>query len=130
MASADERGRRPAGMLEDAVLAVLWDGARPMSPADVQAVLDGSPAYTTVMTTLARLARKGLATRWREGRGFVYSASVDEAGHTAAAMHELLARRSDRAAVLARFVSELVPGDEALLHSLLRDAGTDAGEIP
>ncbi|TDD81918.1 BlaI/MecI/CopY family transcriptional regulator [Actinomadura darangshiensis] len=128
MASSDERGRRPAGMLEDAVLAALWDGARPMSPADVQAVLDGSPAYTTVMTTLARLARKGFATRWREGRGFVYSASVDEAGHTAAAMHELLGRRSDRAAVLARFVSELAPGDEALLHRLLRDAATDVGD--
>ncbi|MGI5204776.1 BlaI/MecI/CopY family transcriptional regulator [Spirillospora sp. CA-108201] len=77
--------------------------------SDVQAVLDGSPAYTAVMTTLARPARKGLATRWREERGFVYSASVDEAGHTAAAMHELPARRSDRAAVLARFVSELAP---------------------
>lgn len=119
----DDAGRRPAGMLEDAVLAVLWDGARPMSPADVQAVLPGAPAYTTVMTTLARLARKGLASREREGRGFVYSAAVDEAGHTAAAMNELLRRRRDRAAVLARFVSELAPEDEELLQRLLGEGG-------
>jgi predicted transcriptional regulator len=123
MVNEDDRGRRPAGMLEDAVLAVLWEGARPMSPADVQAVLPGDPAYTTVMTTLARLARKGLASRVRAGRGFVYSAAVDEAGHTAAAMNELLRRRRDRAAVLARFVSELAPEDEELLQRLLREGG-------
>ncbi|NKZ03721.1 BlaI/MecI/CopY family transcriptional regulator [Actinomadura latina] len=115
-------------MLEDAVLAALWEGARPMSPAEVQAVVDGSPAYTTVMTTLARLARKGLASRVREGRGYLYAANVDEAGHTAAAMNELLCRRNDRAAVLARFVSELAPADEALLHGLLRDTGGGDGE--
>ena len=115
-----QQGRRPAGMLEDAVLAALWQGDRPMSPADVQAVLPDTPAYTTVMTTLARLHRKGLATRTRAGRGFVYSPNVDEAGHTATAMHDLLRRRRDRAAVLARFVSDLAPEDERLLQQLLR----------
>lgn len=111
--------RRPAGMLEDAVLAALWHGGRPMSPADVQAVLPDAPAYTTVMTTLARLHRKSLVTRTRAGRGFVYSPNVDEAAHTATAMHDLLSRRRDRAAVLARFVSELTPEDEVLLQQLL-----------
>ncbi|MCO5972546.1 BlaI/MecI/CopY family transcriptional regulator [Actinoallomurus soli] len=119
MTKEQEPGRRPPGMLEDAVLAALWNGGRPMSPGDVQAVLPGDPAYTTVMTTLARLHRKGLATRTRAGRGFVYSPNVDEAAHTATAMHDLLSRRSDRAAVLARFVSELTPEDEVLLQRLL-----------
>jgi predicted transcriptional regulator len=112
-------------MLEDAVLAALWNGGRPMSPSDVQAVLPDTPAYTTVMTTLARLHRKGLATRTREGRGFVYSPNVDEAAHTATAMHDLLQRRRDRAAVLARFVSELTPEDEVLLQQLLRHEDTE-----
>ncbi|MCO5998030.1 BlaI/MecI/CopY family transcriptional regulator [Actinoallomurus rhizosphaericola] len=120
MTKEQDPGRRPPGMLEDAVLAALWNGGRPMSPGDVQAVLPGAPAYTTVMTTLARLHRKGLATRTRAGRGFVYSPNVDEAAHTATAMHDLLSRRSDRAAVLARFVSELTPEDEVLLQRLLR----------
>jgi predicted transcriptional regulator len=117
----NERERRPAGMLEDEVLAALWQGDRPMSPAEVQSSLDGSPAYTTVMTTLARLHRKGMATRARAGRGYVYSPSVDEAGHTAAAMNDLLRRRRDHAAVLARFVSELDPEDEEVLQRLLRE---------
>jgi predicted transcriptional regulator len=116
-----DQERRPAGMLEDEVLAALWSGDRPMSPSDVQASLDGSLAYTTVMTTLARLHRKGIATRTRAGRGYVYSPSVDEASHTATAMNDLLQRRRDHAAVLARFVSELAPEDERLLQHLLRD---------
>jgi predicted transcriptional regulator len=118
---ANEQERRPAGMLEDEVMAALWHGDGAMSPADVQASLGGSPAYTTVMTTLARLHRKGMVTRIRAGRGYVYSPSVDEAGHTAAAMNDLLRRRRDHAAVLARFVSELAPEDERLLQRLLHE---------
>lgn len=121
MTNEREQERRPAGMLEDEVLAALWRGGRSMSAAEVRAELGGEPAYTTVMTTLARLYRKGLAGRVRRGRGYAYSASVDEAGHTAAAMNDLLRRRSDHAAVLARFVSELAPEDERLLQRLLRD---------
>jgi predicted transcriptional regulator len=119
--NAPDQQRRPAGMLEDEVLATLWRGGRPMSPAEVQSAMGGALAYTTVMTTLARLHRKGMATRVRAGRGYVYAASVDEAAHTAAAMNALLRRRQDHAAVLARFVSELTPEDERLLLSLLRE---------
>ncbi|GLW96521.1 putative penicillinase repressor [Microtetraspora sp. NBRC 16547] len=108
-------------MLEDEVLATLWAASGPMSPADVQAELGGSLAYTTVMTTLARLHRKGLATRERAGRGFVYAPTVDEASHTADAMRDLLVRRSDRAAVLAEFVSRLSPDEEQVLQRLLRE---------
>jgi predicted transcriptional regulator len=117
--------KRSAGMLEDEVLAVLWAKQAPLSPADVQAELGGTLAYTTVMTTLARLERKGLATRRRQGRGFLYAPGVDEAAHTAQAMEDLLSRRSDRAAVLAQFVSRLGPDDEQILQHLLREAGED-----
>lgn len=124
MTDVPDQQRRPAGMLEDEVLAALWRGGRPMSPAEVQAALGGVLAYTTVMTTLARLHRKGMATRTREGRGYVYFPSIDEASHTAAAMNALLRRRHDHAAVLARFVSDLPPEDERLLLRLLRDEDT------
>jgi predicted transcriptional regulator len=108
-------------MLEDEVLAVLWSKSAPMSPAEVQADLGGGLAYTTVMTTLARLERKRLATRERVGRGYVYAPAVDEASHTAEAMKDLLSRRSDRAAVLAQFVSRLSPDEEETLQRLLRE---------
>lgn len=34
------------------------------------------PAYTTVMTVMSRLAEKGLLTRRKEGRFFVYMAAL------------------------------------------------------
>ena len=35
------------------------------------------PAYTTIMTTLARLTDKGLLKRVKDGRQFVYKAAID-----------------------------------------------------
>lgn len=121
MREPDGAGRRPPGMLEDEILAVLWASETPMSPADVQAAFADKLAYTTVMTTLGRLYTKGLATRERVGRGYAYAAAVEEARHTAQEMSALLARRRDRAAVLQQFVSELSAEDERVLHQLLGD---------
>jgi predicted transcriptional regulator len=112
-------------MLEDEVLAVLWTSGRPMTPAEVQLEFDDRLAYTTVMSTLTRMYRKGLVSRETLGKGYVYTPTVDEASHTAQAMTDLLSRRRDRAGVLARFVSSLKPEDEELLQRLLRgDPGT------
>jgi predicted transcriptional regulator len=111
--------RRAAGMLEDEVLAVLWVGDRPMTPAEVQLDFADRLAYTTVMSTLTRLCRKGLVTREPTGRSHAYTPTVDEAAYTAQAMTELLGRRHDRAGALTRFVSSLPPEDEALLQRVL-----------
>lgn len=125
------RSRRVPGALESAVLAVVAAAQRPVSVADVAAELPDDPAYTTVMTTLARLTDKGALQRRRVGRAYEYAlaaprASVDDAV-TARRMHRLLADRSDRASVLARFVAELDPDDEKLLADLLSD---DPGADP
>ena len=119
--SDDSPARRPPGMLEDEVLAVLWVNGRAMTPGAVQRELDNGLAYTTVMSTLARMHRKGLVSRAPEGKGYAYTPTVDEASHTAQAMADLLSRRHDRAGVLARFVSSLGPEDEKLLQDLLRE---------
>lgn len=114
--------RRPPGMLEDDVLTVLWTAGRPMTPAEVQTRLGDALAYTTVMSTLTRLHRKGLVTRESTGRGYAYIPTVDEASHTARAMADLLDRRHDHAGILTRFLSSLTPEDEALLQQLLHRA--------
>jgi len=59
---------------------VLWrasDG-NGLPVRDVQARLGRKVAYTTVMTTLDRLFKKGFATRRREGRAFLYTAGLAE----------------------------------------------------
>lgn len=113
-------GRRARGELESEVLAALWAVGEPAGAGVVREQVIGDPAYTTVLTILSRLHDKGLVTRERVGRGYLYSPVRDEAGHAAAGMHDLLEQGGDRAAILARFVSELRAEDEKLLEELLR----------
>lgn len=115
--------RRPRGTLEDEVLAAVGDATEPMTVAQVLEALNGSAAYTTVMTTLVRLCDKGFLVRSRHGRGYAYAlaAPTQSIGAAVAArqMARLLAREGQRSDVLARFVAELEPGDDDLLRSLL-----------
>ncbi|MEU1594600.1 BlaI/MecI/CopY family transcriptional regulator [Streptomyces sp. NPDC005708] len=125
----DDRGearRRARGELEAEVLAALWSVGGPVPAAVVQEQVPGA-AYTTVLTILTRLCDKGMATRQREGRSHVYAPVDDQAGHAAAGMHSLLDEGGDRAAVLARFVSDLSSEDEQLLEQLLHGDFPDRG---
>lgn len=63
------------GRLERDVLGVVW-GAGEISVRKVCAQLDRFVAYTTVMTTMDRLFKKGLLERKKAGRAFVYRAVV------------------------------------------------------
>ncbi|MGD3108824.1 BlaI/MecI/CopY family transcriptional regulator [Streptomyces sp. YGL11-2] len=112
--------RRARGELESEVLAALWALGEPAGAGTVREQVSGEPAYTTVLTILSRLHDKGLVTRDRSGRGYVYAPVRDEAGHAAAGMRDLMEQVDDRAAVLARFVSGLRAEDEKLLEELLR----------
>ena len=116
--------RRDRGALETEVLAVLLGSADAMTAREVQAELDGEPAYTTVMTTLARLFDKGALNREAAGRAFAYGlacdANVVDAAVTARRMRKVLDGGADRGVALTRFVAELEPGDEQLLADLLR----------
>ena len=62
------------GELERQVMVLLWRSTGPLTVADVQELLvrDRDLAYTTVMTVLDRLAKKGLARRERRGRAWCY----------------------------------------------------------
>ncbi|AQW55549.1 BlaI/MecI/CopY family transcriptional regulator [Streptomyces violaceusniger] len=111
--------RRPAGELEAAVMAALWAVDAPLTPARVQRELGVGLARTTVTTILSRLHDKGFVGRERQGRGYAYFAVQDAPGLTARRMHGELARDTDRATVLARFVAQLSADDEQVLRRLL-----------
>ena len=101
-------------------MAVLLGADEPLTAAQVRAAMGDTLAYTTVMTVLSRIAEKGLAVRSRQGRAHVYAPIRDGAEVTAMRMRRLLDADDDRAAVLARFVGDLQPEDEALLADLLQ----------
>lgn len=89
------------GALERDVMDIMWDGGD-FVVRDVQVRLGRPIAYTTVMTTLDRLFKKGFVTRVRDGRAFRYTAarSRDEAQAALATgfLHGVLA--GDRRAVV------------------------------
>jgi predicted transcriptional regulator len=119
----DAAGRRGAGELEAAVLAVLQAAASPLSPAGVRDRLGGGLAYTTVVTILSRLHGKGVLDRRKAGRAFIYVPVADEPGLAARRMSQMLDAEPDREAVLARFVSGLSESDEELLRRMLGEGG-------
>ena len=77
----NSRWRRPGdalgtalGHLEREVMEVVWTRDR-TTVREVQGLLSRRVAYTTVMTTLDRLFKKGFVARNRSGRAFVYAAA-------------------------------------------------------
>jgi predicted transcriptional regulator len=59
------------GTLEREVMDILWAEGN-LAVRDVQARLRRPAAYTTVMTTLDRLFKKGILSREQSGRAFLY----------------------------------------------------------
>jgi predicted transcriptional regulator len=122
-AHAQEASLRAFGELEERIMNVLWDGVGPATVRDVHAVLaDETPlAYTTVMTVMDRLWRKGVLERRPRGRAFEYVPVHTEAEHTATLMNELLSRTQDRRMALAHFVRGMRRRDEAELLRLAEE---------
>jgi predicted transcriptional regulator len=75
--------------LELECLKALW-GLGQANVRDVQAALSRPLAYTTVMTVLDRLARRGCVDRRKVGRGFVYSAVLSRDSVLRVAIEDLI----------------------------------------
>jgi len=77
--------------LELACLNALWSLGQGAVKDVRQSVADSHPlAYTTVMTVLDRLARRGLITRRKTGRAFVYAPAVSRDSIRRLALKEFL----------------------------------------
>lgn len=116
--------RAALGRLERAVMDTVWQRVD-LSVRDVQRLLDRPVAYTTVMTTLDRLYKKGLVSRRREGRAFVYAAAIQrhelEASMTTGLLNGMLAGGSRAAQpFLSNLVDVVGDCDDALLDELER----------
>lgn len=102
---------------------LLWTFDTPATVRQVHEALAGSRdvAYTTVMTVLDRLARKGSAEQIRDGRAYRYRPAVTRDELTAELMHEALdtVDGSDRTAALLRFVGSASADDARALREAL-----------
>jgi len=121
--SSQELLEKSLGSLERDVMALVWRRGD-VNVRDACDELGSIVAYTTVMTTMDRLFKKGLLTRRRVGRAFVYRASASRAEIESAVatelVHSLLQREGEPLPVLSSLVDAVSDRDRALLDELER----------
>ena len=107
------------GQLERGVMDVLWDA--PDEDFSVREVADHFPdhAYTTIMTVLNRLAKKGFVIESKDERAHRFTATATREAYMTTLMHDALSTAPDRKAVLASFAGSLSQGDVDWLRRLL-----------
>ena len=115
---------RQLGELEAVVMDRLWQWGRSALVREVVDDLrkDRPLAYTTVMTVMENLHRKGWLRRHRDGRAWRYEPAGSRSAYTAALMSNALATSTDRRTALAHFVLQMSPHDAALLRLALDQA--------
>jgi len=116
--------RRPMGALEAEVLEVLWREDRLLTPSEVQELSGTELAYTTIMTILVRLWKKGLAERTKVGRAYAYRPTVSEPDLGAERMRSILEGTADRALTMSRFVDRLSARERKALRAALEELET------
>jgi predicted transcriptional regulator len=111
------------GTLEREILSLCWE-RNELSVRDAGAQLSSPVAYTTVMTTMDRLFKKGLLSRRKSGRAFLYSPTATrqelEDAVASELVHSLLDRQSEPLPVLSSLVDAVSERDRALLDDLER----------
>src|ERR1700692_1127916 len=119
---------RRFGELEAVIMDRLWEWGRPVPVREVVDDLrdERGAAYTTVMTVMESLYRKGWLRRERDGRAWRYEPTGSRSGYTAALMNDALATSADHRTALAHFALQISPHDAALLREALGQAPGEA----
>jgi predicted transcriptional regulator len=115
---------RRFGELEAVIMERLWERGRPALVREIldDVRVDRDLAYTTVMTVMDNLHRKGWLRRERDGRAWRYEPTGSRSGYTAALMNEALETSADRRRALAHFALQMSPYDAAVLRDALDNA--------
>lgn len=113
------------GELEAVVMDVLWRATEPVRVRDVLDGLDDDrePAYTTVMTVLDNLHRKGWVHRERNGRAYWYLATRSREEAAADAVRALLESTGDPTGMLLYFARGASDDESKVLAKGLRQRG-------
>lgn len=119
----------PFGDLEATIMHRMWQADAPRSVRDMLIELQQQReiAYTTVLTVMERLFRKGLLNRVPVGRAYHYSPSESRASYTARLMAEVLSDSTDTAETLVHF-AQRVTAQEA--KQLAKALVTRSGKPP
>lgn len=113
------------GELEAAIMDVIWGTDEAVRVRDVLDELEPvrKPAYTTVMTVMDNLYRKGWLSRELDGRAYSYLATRDRVEAATDALRELLADSGDPAAALLHFARSATTAESRALARGLKERG-------
>lgn len=116
---------RALGELEAQVMRKIWAHAAPVTVRDIVGDLehDRRIAYTTVMTVMDNLRRKGWLRRQQDGRAYRYEPAVSSEEYSAGVMRAALAGSQDRTGTLMHFIGELSPEEAFALGEAYRRLG-------
>ncbi|MFI5615457.1 BlaI/MecI/CopY family transcriptional regulator [Amycolatopsis sp. NPDC051903] len=123
---------RRFGDLEAVVMDRVWDRAEDtegttMTVREVFEDLRESReiAYTTVLSTMDNLHRKGWLSRKRQGKAFLYWPSLTREQYSARLMRDALDGGGNPDLVLGHFLEQMSAEESATLRSALRRLATE-----
>jgi predicted transcriptional regulator len=116
---------RGFGELEDVVMDHLWRRDGTTTVRDIFEVLrrDREIAYTTVMSTMDSLHRKGWLQRERQGKAFAYWPTLTREQYSARLMRDALDAAGNSGLVLAHLLDQMSEQESASLRKALAGLG-------
>ena len=112
---------RGFGELEAVIMDRVWEHAGPVTVRELHGELSAGRviAYTTVMSTMDNLHRKGWLERVKEGKAYRYRPSASREEYSARLMREALADGGDTEVVLSHFLAQIDGEESEALRSVL-----------
>ena len=113
---------RGFGDLESVIMHMVWDHDGPVTVRELFEELrqERAIAYTTVMSTMDNLHRKGWLARDKDGKAYRYTATASREEYSARLMQEALADGGDTEAVLSHFVAQIGGADSQVLRAVVQ----------
>lgn len=113
---------RGFGDLEAVVMNRVWDHVGSVTVRELfdELRLERAIAYTTVMSTMDNLHRKGWLVRDKDGKAYRYTAVASREEYSARLMREAMAEAGDTEAVLSHFVAQMDGEESLVLRAVLR----------
>lgn len=113
---------RGFGDLETVIMHRVWEHDRPVTVRELFEELrhERVIAYTTVMSTMDNLHRKGWLARVKEGKAYRYTATASREEYSARLMREALAGGGDTEVVLSHFVAQMGGAESEALRAVVR----------
>jgi predicted transcriptional regulator len=120
---------RQLGDLEAQVMDRIWRRGHPVLVRDIVEDLtaERTLAYTTVMTVMDKLHRKGWLRREPRGRAYIYEALASRESYTARLMRDAWATSDNQAVAFVHFLEQLSEEEARALRRALEICPPDSG---